>query len=134
MAREMEALKARMENSAQSSSAVHGQLGEAQGAIRLLEDEKKLLSAKLTNKEKEIDELEEEMRKLRRQLEVPCTSSLTALLIYRMSVLTLMGPCRECVRKCKMTWMRLWAKGIVPSKSWSKCARIYNYPRSSVRR
>lgn len=67
----MEALKARMENSVQSSSAVHEQLGEAQGAIRLLEEEKQLLSARMLKKEKEVGELEEELRKLRRQLEVP---------------------------------------------------------------
>lgn len=72
MAKEMDALKARMESSAQSNSAIHTQLREAQGSIRLLEDEKRVLSAKLTSKEGEISELEEELRKSRRQLEVYC--------------------------------------------------------------
>lgn len=72
MAREMETLKVRMESSAQSNSAIHTQLSEAQGNLRLLEDEKKALYAKLTSKEEVIGELEEELRKIRRQLEVLC--------------------------------------------------------------
>ena len=98
MAREMEALKARIENSAQSNSTVNVQLSEAHSNVRILEEEKRSLSSKITSKEREIDELNEEIRKLRRQLEVgqqPHRSLINNLLCRTKSQM-LRGSCRGC--------------------------------------
>ena len=66
----IEELKARMENTTQSSSTFQAELSEAQNMLRVLEDDKKHLVSKLTIKEREIDDMGEDLRKLKRQLEV----------------------------------------------------------------
>lgn len=66
----IEELKARMENSTQSSTTFQAELSEAQNTIRILEDDKKHLTSKLAVKEREIEDANEDLRKLKRQIEV----------------------------------------------------------------
>jgi septal ring factor EnvC (AmiA/AmiB activator) len=70
MEKMIEELKARMENSTQSSTTFQAELSEAQNTIRILEDDKKHLTSKLAVKEREIEDANEDLRKLKRQIEV----------------------------------------------------------------
>ena len=65
----MEALKARMESSAISNATMNSQFAESREKIDVLETEKSLLVSKMASKDREIDDLYEEIRKLKRQLE-----------------------------------------------------------------
>lgn len=66
----MEELKSKMENSNSSNSNFQNELLESKNSCRLLEDEKQHLQSKLLSKEKEIEDLSDDIRKLKRQFEV----------------------------------------------------------------
>lgn len=70
MERMMMELKTKMENSNESSSTFQTQLGEAQASIRTLEDDRAHLQSKVSQKDKELEELNDEIRKLHRQFKV----------------------------------------------------------------
>jgi chromosome segregation ATPase len=70
-------LKARMENSNSSNDSIQAKLTETQGTVRILEDDKTHLAAKLASKCKETEDLEEDLRKLRRQMSVKFPAFLT---------------------------------------------------------
>lgn len=63
-------LKTTVENSNESNSNAQRKLTEAQASIRILEDDKVHLTSRLTQKDKEIEDLTEDIRRLRRQNEV----------------------------------------------------------------
>ena len=65
----MESLKARMESSVISNATMNFQFAESREKINVLETEKSSLMSKISSKDREIDDLYEEIRKLKRQLE-----------------------------------------------------------------
>lgn len=70
MTKELETMKMRADAIVQQNSTAATQLTVAQNCITLLEDEKRHLTGKLSNKEREIDDLHEEMKRVKRKLEV----------------------------------------------------------------
>lgn len=91
MAKELEAMKARMETASTVNSTFSSRIAEAQINITAIEEENQVLMAKVKQRNSEIESLEENLRKLGRQLEVIHSASINIAslpnFVYRMSVL-----------------------------------------------
>lgn len=70
MARELESMKVRMETTTHTNTTSSQKIAEVSSAITELEEEKQILQAKLRQRDGEIETLEEDLRKVKRQLEV----------------------------------------------------------------
>lgn len=66
----MQEFKSKMESSLNSNNTVQSQLNETQNLLRALENDKQHVTSKLLSKERQVEDLEEEIRKLKRKMEV----------------------------------------------------------------